>query len=72
MFKTLKEKIKEKQNELIIVFLSFDIVSACSGATAIKLTLLRVKQESRKQINLLIIIQVWARDFDIRISDLWR
>jgi hypothetical protein len=29
-----------------------------------------VKQERLKQINLLFVIQVWARDFDIRISDL--
>jgi hypothetical protein len=51
-------------------FLSFEFVSARPGATAIKLPLVRMKQESLKQINLLIVIQVWARDFDIRVSDL--
>jgi hypothetical protein len=67
----LKKLVFDLQDRIVLNlnFWSFEFVSARPGATAIKLILVRVKQESLKQINFLIVIQVWARDFDIRISD---
>ncbi len=67
----VRKQVFDLQDRIVLnlSFWSFEFVSARPGATAIKLTLVRVKREGLKQINLLIVIQVWARDFEFRASD---